>query len=245
MFLNFLKRSILKERIILKLSGEALNGNSDSIIKQEIVQSIALEIQELIKNDIEVGIVVGGGNIWRGAEAEELGMDRAQADYMGMMATIMNSLALQDGLEKLFVDTRVQTTLEVDKVAEPYLRRRAIRHLEKGRVVIFAGGTGLPYFSTDTNTILKAAEISATKVLMAKNGVDGVYNKDPRIFADAKKYDEIKFSEVINQKLGVMDITAAALAEENNINIVVFNMNKKGEILKAAKGENVGTKISN
>ncbi len=245
MFLNFLKRSILKERIILKLSGEALNGNSDSIIKQEIVQSIALEIQELIKNDIEVGIVVGGGNIWRGAEAEELGMDRAQADYMGMMATIMNSLALQDGLEKLHVDTRVQTTLEVDKVAEPYLRRRAIRHLEKGRVVIFAGGTGLPYFSTDTNTILKAAEISATKVLMAKNGVDGVYNKDPKIFSDAVKYDKIKFSEVINQKLGVMDITAAALAEENNINIVVFNMNKQGEILKAAKGENVGTKISN
>lgn len=244
MFLIFKKRSILNNRIVLKLSGEALSEGANNIINPKVIEGIALEIKDLVKAGIEVAIVVGGGNIWRGAEAAELGMERSQADYMGMMATVMNSLALQDGLEKVGVKTRVQTALRVDSVAEPYIRRRAIRHLEKGRVVIFSGGTGMPYFSTDTNTALKAAEIGAQKVLMAKNGVDGVYNKDPNKYSDAIKYEKLKFSELLEKKLAVMDLTAATISEENDLEVIVLNMNKKGEILKAVQGENIGTVIT-
>ncbi len=233
----------MDNRIILKLSGEALSANSKKVINQDILKGIALEISELIKENYEVGIVVGGGNIWRGVEAEELGMDRSQADYMGMMATIMNSLALQDSLEKIGVDTRVQTALRVDSVAEPYIRRKAIRHLEKKRVVIFAGGTGMPYFSTDTNTMLKAAEVGASKVLMAKNGVDGVYDKDPNVYSDAVKFETLTFTEMLTKKLKVIDLTAASMAEENNLEVIVFDMNKKNNILKALKEEKTGTII--
>ncbi len=233
----------MDNRIILKLSGEALSANSKKVINQDILKGIALEISELIKENYEVGIVVGGGNIWRGVEAEELGMDRSQADYMGMMATIMNSLALQDSLEKIGVDTRVQTALRVDSVAEPYIRRKAIRHLEKKRVVIFAGGTGMPYFSTDTNTMLKAAEVGASKVLMAKNGVDGVYDKDPNVYSDAVKFETLTFTEMLTKKLKVIDLTAASMAEENNLEVIVFDMNKKNNILKALKDEKTGTII--
>ncbi len=233
----------MDNRIILKLSGEALSANSKKVINQDVLKGIALEISELIKENYEVGIVVGGGNIWRGVEAEELGMDRSQADYMGMMATIMNSLALQDALEKIGVDTRVLTALRVDSVAEPYIRRKAIRHLEKKRVVIFAGGTGMPYFSTDTNTMLKAAEVGATKVLMAKNGVDGVYDKDPNVYTDAKKFETLTFGEMLTKKLKVIDLTAASMAEENNLEVIVFDMNEKNNILKALKDEKTGTVI--
>ncbi len=233
----------MDNRIILKLSGEALSANSKKVINQDVLKGLALEISELIKENYEVGIVVGGGNIWRGVEAEELGMDRSQADYMGMMATIMNSLALQDALEKIGVDTRVLTALRVDSVAEPYIRRKAIRHLEKKRVVIFAGGTGMPYFSTDTNTMLKAAEVGATKVLMAKNGVDGVYDKDPNVYADAKKFTTLTFSEMLAKKLKVIDLTAASMAEENNLEVIIFDMNEKNNILKALKDEKTGTII--
>ncbi|MFV0288344.1 MAG: UMP kinase [Mycoplasmatales bacterium] len=233
----------MKKRIILKLSGEALSAGSEKVINQQVIEEISSEIKEVVSNEIEVGIVVGGGNIWRGVEAQELGMDRSQADYMGMMATIMNSLALQDGLEKAGVDTRVQTTLRVDSVAEPYIRRKAIRHLEKGRVVIFAGGTGMPYFSTDTNTMLKAAEVDAQYVLMAKNGVDGVYDKDPNKFGDAIKYDKLTFREMLEKQLKVIDLTAATMAEENNLEVIIFDMNEKGNIVKVLNETKIGTKI--
>ncbi len=233
----------MENRIILKLSGEALSANSKKVINQDVLKGIALEISELIKENYEVGIVVGGGNIWRGVEAQELGMDRSQADYMGMMATIMNSLALQDSLEKIGVDTRVLTALRVDSVAEPYIRRKAIRHLEKKRVVIFAGGTGMPYFSTDTNTMLKAAEVGASKVLMAKNGVDGVYDKDPNVYNDAKKFENLTFREMLTQKLKVIDLTAASMAEENDLEVIVFDMNQKNNILRALKDQKTGTII--
>lgn len=233
----------MKKRILLKLSGEALSKESTKVINPDVTNQIAKEIMSLVQNDIEVAIVVGGGNIWRGQEAELLGMDRSQADYMGMMATIMNSLALQDALEKINVDTRVQSALRVDKVAEPYIRRKAIRHLEKKRVVIFAGGTGMPYFSTDTNTMLKAAEIDADVVLMAKNGVDGVYDKDPNVYDDAQKYEKMTFDQMLTQKLRVMDLTAISMADENNLEVVVFDMNKPGNILKVVNNNEIGTVI--
>lgn len=233
----------MTDRIVLKLSGEAMSAGTDKIINSNVTTNIAYEIKELIESGIEVGIVVGGGNIWRGQEAESLGMERSQADYMGMMATVMNALALQDSLEKLGVDTRVQTALEINKVAEPYIRRKAIRHLEKKRVVIFAGGTGMPYFSTDTNTMLKATEIGAKTILMAKNGVDGVYDKDPNKYPDAIKYDELTFSQMLDKKLEVIDLTAATVAEENDLNVLIFNMNEKGNILKAIKNNKIGTII--
>lgn len=233
----------MQKRIVLKLSGEALSTGAKSVINQEILKNIANEIKDVSKEGYEIGIVVGGGNIWRGVEAEALGMDRSQADYMGMMATIMNSLALQDSLEKIGVDTRVLTALRVDSVAEPYIRRKAIRHLEKKRVVIFAGGTGMPYFSTDTNTMLKAAEIGASKVLMAKNGVDGVYDKDPNVHEDAIKYETLTFNEMLQKKLKVIDLTAASMAEENNLEVVIFDMNCEEGILKALKDPKTGTII--
>ncbi|HAA33998.1 MAG TPA: UMP kinase, partial [Firmicutes bacterium] len=185
--------------------------------------------------------VVGGGNIWRGANAGERGMDRATADYMGMLATVINALALQDALESLEVDTRVQSAIEMQQVAEPYIRRRAIRHLEKGRVVIFAGGTGNPYFSTDTTAALRAAEIEAEVILLAKGKVDAIYNMDPLLNPDAQKFTELSFIEVINRGLGVMDSTAASLCMDNNITLVVFGLNKSENIKRVVMGEKLGT----
>ncbi len=231
------------KRILLKISGEALKGNTNYGIDPNTVKSFAMQIKEVWEQGIEVGIVVGGGNIWRGKTAEGLGMDRAQADHMGMLATIMNGLAVQDALESLGVTTRVMSAISVQQVSEPYIRRRAIRHLEKNRVVIFVGGIGSPYFSTDTTAALRAAEIDAEVVLMAKNGVEGVYDKDPRKYDDAKLFTELTFSKILELGLEVMDSTAASLFRDNGMNVLLFNMNKDGNILKAAKGEQIGTII--
>ena len=231
------------KRILLKISGEALKGNTSYGIDPNTVKSFAMQIKEVWEQGIEVGIVVGGGNIWRGKTAEGLGMDRAQADHMGMLATIMNGLAVQDALESLGVTTRVMSAISVQQVSEPYIRRRAIRHLEKNRVVIFVGGIGSPYFSTDTTAALRAAEINAEVVLMAKNGVEGVYDKDPRKYDDAKLFTELTFSKILELGLEVMDSTAASLFRDNGMNVLLFNMNKDGNILKAAKGEQIGTII--
>ncbi len=231
------------KRVLLKLSGEALKGDTGFGIDPKTVKEIAVQIQEVCALGVEIGIVVGGGNIWRGKIASELGMDRAQADYMGMLATVMNGLAIQDALEGMGVPTRVLSALDVKQVSEPYIRRRAIRHLEKGRVCIFVGGLGSPYFSTDTASVLRATEIEAEVVLMAKNGTEGVYDSDPRTNKDAKMYDELTFSEILNKDLGVMDSTAASLCKDNKLQLIVFNMNKDGNILKAIKGEKIGTKV--
>lgn len=192
---------------------------------------------------VQIGIVCGGGNMWRGETGANLGMERAQADYMGMLATIMNGLALQDALENLGVPTRVQTSIEMRQIAEPYIRRKAIRHLEKGRVVIFGGGTGNPYFSTDTTAALRAAEINADVILMAKNGVDGVYSADPKIYPEAVKFDELTQLDIIAKDLKVMDRTASSLSMDNNIPLIVFNVNEAGNIKKVIEGENIGTVI--
>ena len=206
-----------------------------------MIQSIARQVKEVAELGVEIAIVVGGGNIWRGKTGSEMGMDRATADYMGMLATVMNSLALQDSLEQLGVETRVQTSIEMRQVAEPYIRRRAIRHLEKKRVVIFAAGTGNPYFSTDTTAALRAAEIEADVILMAKNNVDGVYSADPNVDANAVKYDELSYLDVIKQGLGVMDSTASSLCMDNNIPLIVFSIMEEGNIKRAVLGENIGT----
>lgn len=231
------------KRVVFKLSGEALAGDKGYGIDPATVDSIAAQIQEVANHGLEVAVVNGGGNIWRGLSGSSKGMDRATADYMGMLATIINSLALQDALENREVETRVQTAIEMRQIAEPYIRRRAIRHLEKGRVVIFAAGTGNPYFSTDTTAALRAAEIEADAILMAKKGVDGVYDSDPAINKDAKKFEHLEYIEVIQKNLGVMDSTAISLCMDNNILIVVFNIDTKGNILKAALGEKIGTTV--
>ncbi|WP_047984854.1 UMP kinase [Ornithinibacillus californiensis] len=230
-------------RIVLKLSGEALSGNQGYGIEPKIIQSIATQISEVVKLGVEVAVVVGGGNIWRGKVGSEMGMDRATADYMGMLATVMNSLALQDALETIDIPTRVQTSIEMRQVAEPYIRRKAIRHLEKKRVVIFAAGTGNPYFSTDTTAALRAAEIEAEVILMAKNNVDGVYSDDPRINKDAKKYENISYMEMLNEGLGVMDSTASTLCMENDIPLIVFSITEEGNIKKVVLGKTIGTII--
>ncbi|MGE4321233.1 MAG: UMP kinase [Acholeplasmataceae bacterium] len=232
------------KRVILKLSGEALKGDGSYGIHPITVKKIATEIKELQQLGVEVGIVVGAGNLWRGKIGEELGMDRAQADYMGMLGTIMNGLALQDALESIDVPSRVMTVLPVSAVAEPYIRRRALRHFEKGRVLIFSGGTGSPFFSTDTAAALRAAELNCEIILMAKNGVEGVYNKDPRKFDDAVKFDKISQKEVLKQNLQVMDQTAASICTENKINMIVFNMNKSGNIKRAVLEEPIGTVVT-
>ena len=229
------------KRVLLKLSGEALKGNADFGIDPITVKVIAEQIKDIHDMGVEVGIVVGGGNIWRGKTASALGMDRAQADYMGMLATIMNGLAVQDSLEHLGVPTRVMTAITVNQVAEPYIRRKAMRHLEKGRVCIFVGGLGSPYFSTDTASVLRATEIGAEVVLMAKNGTEGVYDKDPRKNPDAKMFDELTFKDILNKDLEVMDSTAAAICKDNKLKLIVFNMNKPGNIAKACNGEKIGT----
>ncbi|WP_163192641.1 UMP kinase [Clostridium thermarum] len=229
------------KRIMLKLSGEALAGPQGYGIDFDVTTRIAKEIKELVDMGIEVGAVVGGGNIWRGRSGE--GMDRTTADYMGMLATCINAMALQDSLENLGVMTRVQTAIEMKEVAEPYIRRRAMRHLEKGRVVIFAAGTGNPYFSTDTTAALRAAEIEAEVILLAKK-VDGVYDKDPHKFADAVKFDKLTYIEVLEKGLQVMDSTATSLCMDNNIPILVFALDEPGNIKRAVCGEKIGTIVS-
>ena len=229
------------KRVMLKLSGEALAGENGFGIDFNIAMNIAKAVKELVDMGIEVGAVVGGGNIWRGRSGE--GMDRTTADYMGMLATSINALALQDSLESLGVDTRVQTAIEMKEIAESYIRRRAMRHLEKGRVVIFGAGTGNPYFSTDTAAALRAAEIEADVILLAKK-VDGVYDKDPHKYDDAKKYDELSYIEVLEQGLQVMDSTATSLCMDNNIPILVFALDNPENIKRVVLGENIGTIVS-
>ena len=230
-------------RVLLKVSGEALAGVKGFGIDPEVVLSIAKQIKDAKKKGVEIAVVCGGGNIWRGKTGADMGMERASADYMGMLATIMNGLALQNALESIGVDTRCMTAIEMREVAEPYIRRRAVRHLQKGRIVIFAGGTGSPYFTTDTTAALRAAEINADVILMAKNGVDGVYDKDPRTNKDAKRFTRITYQELIERELSVMDQTAATLCKENNIRTIVFDMNKKGNLVKILEDESIGTII--
>ncbi|MDE7023726.1 MAG: UMP kinase, partial [Ligilactobacillus sp.] len=207
------------------------------------IRKVAEEIKEVHDLGVQIAIVVGGGNMWRGESGAQMGMERAQADYIGMLGTVMNALALQDNLESIGVPTRVQTAIEMRQVAEPYIRRKAMRHLEKGRIVIFAAGTGSPYFSTDTTSALRASEINADVILMAKNGVDGIYSADPRKDANAVKYDKLTHMEIINKGLQVMDTTASSLSMDNNIPLVVFNMNERGNIKKVVQGETIGTTV--
>lgn len=228
------------KRIILKISGEALAGEQGYGIDPTTMNSIADQIREVREIGVDVAVVVGGGNIWRGRQSKD--MDRATADYMGMLATVINALALQDALEKRGVDTRVQTAIEMRQIAEPYIRRRAIRHLEKGRVVIFAAGTGNPFFSTDTTAALRAAEIEAEVILLAKK-VDGVYDSDPKKNPNAKKFDELDYIEVLNRGLGVMDSTATSLCMDNKIPLIVFGINKSGNIKKVILGRKLGTYV--
>jgi uridylate kinase len=231
------------KRVVLKVSGESLSGNSGYGIESDMITSIAAQVKEVVALNVEVAIVVGGGNIWRGIAGTKKGIDRATADYMGMLATVMNSLALQDALEQMAVPTRVQTSIAMQQIAEPYIRRRAMRHLEKGRVVIFAAGTGNPFFSTDTTAALRAAEIEAEVILMAKNKVDGVYSADPFIDPTATKYEELTYLDLLNKNLGVMDATASSLCMDNNIPLVVFNILKQGNIKRVVLGEKIGTII--
>lgn len=232
------------KRVLLKLSGEALRGNDENVINPEIIFEISKEIKQIHDLGVEVAIVVGGGNIWRGKIASELGMDRSTADYMGMLATMMNGLAISDGLVDAGIDNRVMTSIEANRVAEPYIRGRALKHLENNRVVIFVGGTGSPYFSTDSASCLRAAEINADVILMAKNFVDGVYDSDPKLNSDAIKFDNLTYDEMVAKELEVMDLTAVTMGKENNIPIVVFNLNESGNILKVVQGDEIGTTIT-
>ena len=230
------------KRGILKLSGEALSGEIGFGLEETVLSSMAQQILELTQAGVEVAIVVGGGNIWRGVAGAKRGIDRATADYMGMLATVINSLALQDALEAAGMETRVMTAIEMREVAEPYIKRRAIRHLEKGRVVIFGAGTGNPYFSTDTTAALRAAEMGVDAILMAKK-VDGVYSDDPKKNPDAVKFDSLKYIDVLNQGLKVMDSTAISLCMDNNIPLIVFDMMTPGNMKRAAMGETIGTYV--
>ena len=230
------------KRVLLKLSGEAFRGSQEYGVDPETVQGLAREIQESHEHGVEMAIVVGGGNIFRGAVAAERGMDRASADYMGMLATVINALALQDELERTGVVTRVQTAIQMREIAEPFIRRRAIRHLEKGRVVIFAAGSGNPFFTTDTASVLRAAEINAEVILKATN-VDGVYDRDPKKDEGAVPIDRISHIEVLNLQLKVMDSTAISLSMDNKLPIIVFNVSRSGNILRAVMGEEIGTLV--
>lgn len=230
------------QRIVLKISGEALAGSQGFGIDPAVVDSIARQIKEVLGFGVQVAVVVGGGNIWRGQAGSSQGMDRATADYMGMLATVINALALMDALEKHGVVVRVQTAIEMKEVAEPYIRRRAITHLDKGRVVIFAAGNGNPYFSTDTTAALRAAEIEANVMLKATKEA-GIYDADPRLHPDARMLNEIRYLDVLKENLKVMDATATSLCMDNNIPIVVFNMNVYGNILKVVLGEPIGTYV--
>jgi uridylate kinase len=230
-------------RLLLKLSGEALMGSAGYGIDPEVAIRLAKEIADVVRQNVELAIVIGGGNIWRGLAASSRGMDRATADYMGMLATVMNALALQDALEDFDVQTRVQTAIEMPQVAEPYIRRRAIRHMEKGRVVILAGGTGNPYFTTDTAAALRAIEIGAEVMLMGKNNIDGVYDDDPRSNPNARKFERITHQLALERHLQVMDQSALALCRENDLPVIVFNILEPGNIERAAFGEKVGTLV--
>ena len=230
------------KRVVLKLSGEVLQGRQGFGIDPREVRSIAEQIREIRALNVQIALVIGGGNILRGQSVAEQGMDRSTADYMGMLATVINAMALQDALEKIGVHTRVLTAIEMQQLAEPYIRRRAIRHLEKGRVVIFAGGTGNPYFTTDTTAALRAIEIDAEVILKATK-VDGVYNADPKLDRNAKKYDKLKYIEVLKKRLKVMDATAISLCMDNRLPIVVFNMLKRGNIKKVILGQKIGTRV--
>jgi uridylate kinase len=232
-------------RVLLKLSGEALMGDAPYGIDPAVAQSIAAQIKQVLQHDVQIGIVIGGGNIWRGLAASSKGMDRATADYMGMVATVLNGLALQDALEKAGVFTRVMTAIQMHEVAEPYIRRRAIRHMEKGRVVILAAGTGNPYFTTDTAAALRALELDVDVLLMAKNGVDGVYSADPRKDASARRYKRVSHQEAIERNLRVMDAAALSLCRDNEMSILVFDMNGSDAIFRAINGDVIGTLISN
>ena len=231
------------KRVLLKLSGEVFGGGRVGV-DPDVVNGIAQEIAVVVRTGVEVAIVTGGGNFFRGAELQQHGMDRARADYMGMLGIVMNCLALQDFLEQEGIETRVQTAITMGQVAEPYIPRRAIRHLEKGRVVIFGAGAGLPYFSTDTVAAQRALETKCEVVLMGKNGVDGVYNADPRTHPDAIKYDELTFTEALQQGLKVADATAFALCMENHLPMVVFGMQPAGNILRVVQGDKIGTLVS-
>ncbi len=229
-------------RILLKISGEALAGDQEYGISTDVVRFIAEEVREVHRFGVQIGMVIGGGNVFRGVVASAQGMDRSSADYMGMLATVMNGLALQDALEKANVDTRVQTAIEMHEVAEPFIRRRALRHLEKGRVVIFVGGTGNPYFTTDTAAALRAMEINADVVLKATK-VDGVYSADPKTDPTAKKFEELSYIEVLSRRLKVMDSTAISLCMDNGFPIVVFNLLEKGRLRQLVFGERIGTLV--
>lgn len=229
-------------RVVLKISGEALAGTQGFGLQHDMLVSVAEQVAEIRGMGVEVCLVVGGGNLWRGIAGSAQGMDRATADYMGMLATVMNALALQDALEKAGSDTRVLSAIEMRQVAEPYIRRRAIRHMEKGRIVIFAAGTGNPYFSTDTTAALRAAEIEAEAILMAKR-VDGVYDSDPLKNPQAKKFDRLSYLEVLSKGLGVMDSTATSLCMDNNIPVIVFDLTVKGNIRRVIMGESIGTYV--
>ena len=226
------------KRVLLKISGEALAGDKKVGINEEMLKKVALQVKEVTELGVEVAVVVGGGNFWRGRTSKD--MDRATADYIGMLATCMNALSLQDAIEAVGVPTRVQTAIEMREVAEPYVRRKAMSHLEKGKVVIFGAGTGNPFFSTDTTAALRAAEIDAEVILLAKNR-DGVYSDDPATNPDAVKYDEVTHQEVLEKDLKVMDSTAAALCRDNNIAIHVFGLSEEGNVMKAVCGEKIGT----
>ena len=232
-------------RILIKLSGEALAGDKGVGIDLPTVQAIAKEIADVHQSGVHIALVIGGGNLWRGEPAAAAGMERVQADYTGMLGTVMNALVMADSLQQCGVDTRVQTAIPMQNVAEPYIRGRALRHLEKGRIVIFGAGIGSPYFSTDTTAALRAAEIEAEAILMAKNGVDGVYNADPKKDANAIKFDELTHVEVIKRGLKIMDATASTLSMDNDIDLVVFNMNETGNIKRVVFGEQIGTTVSN
>ncbi len=229
-------------RVLLKLSGEALMGNMGYGIDPEVVKEIGQEVAEVVATGVQIAIVVGGGNIFRGVKAASAGMDRANADYIGMIATVMNAMTLQDSLERIGVQTRVQTAIAMQELAEPYIRRKAIRHLEKGRVVIFGAGSGNPFFTTDTTAALRAAEIEA-EIIFKATKVDGVYDADPHKFPDAKRYNSLTYSHVLAQDLRVMDSTAIALCKENNIPILVFDLNVRGNIRRAVLGESIGTLV--
>lgn len=232
------------KRVLLKISGEALLGEQDFGIDYKPVEMITNEIKTILDKGVEVAVVVGGGNIFRGMKnSAKLGMDRASGDYVGMLATVMNAVALQSALKKANIDCRIQSAITMNQIAEPYIHHRAIRHLEKGRVVIFAAGTGNPFFTTDTAAALRASEIDAEAMLMAKNGVDGVYTDDPKTNPDAKKLDKIKYSDIIKNELKVMDTSACSLCEQNHIPIVVFDFKAKGSLANIMDGKDVGTYI--
>ena len=231
-------------RVLLKLSGEVFGGAKGIGVDPDVVQDVARQIKDVVKSGVQIAIVVGGGNYFRGAELQQRGMDRARADYMGMLGTVMNCLALQDFLEKEGVDTRVQTAITMGQVAEPYIPRRAIRHLEKGRVVIFGAGAGMPFFTTDTVAAQRALEIGSEALLLAKSGVDGVYSADPKKEPKATKFDTISYDEVLSKSLAVADAAAFALCRENNLPIVVFDLMKNGNIGRAVRGEAIGTLVA-